>query len=43
MVNLYLVSLEIQPRRSGLLTHVASDLVGHAKNTLVLYGINGLR
>ncbi len=43
MVNLYLVSLEIQPRWSGLLTRITSDLVGYAKNTLVLYGIFGLR
>jgi hypothetical protein len=39
MVNFYLVSLEIQPRWSGLLTRVASDFVGHAKNTLVLYEV----
>jgi hypothetical protein len=39
MVNLYLVSLEIQPRWSGLLTRTASDLVGRAKNTLILYGV----
>ncbi len=42
VVNLYLISLEIQPRLSGLLTRVASDLVRRAKNTLVLYGIIGL-
>ncbi len=40
MVNLYLVSLEIQPQWSGLLTGIASDLVGCAKNTLVLYGVS---
>jgi hypothetical protein len=38
VVNLYLVSLKIQPRWSGLLTRIVSDLVGHAKNTLVVYG-----
>ncbi len=35
VVNLYLVSLEIQPWWSGLLTRTASDLVGHAK--ILLY------
>ncbi len=39
MVNLHLVSLEIHPQWSGLLTHSVSDLVRHAKNTLVLYGV----
>ncbi len=39
MVNLYLVSLEIKPQWSGLLTRTVSDLVGRAKNTLVLYGV----
>jgi hypothetical protein len=39
VVNLYLISLEIQPQWSGLLTRIASDLVRHAKNTLVLYGV----
>jgi hypothetical protein len=43
MVNLYLVSLEIQPRWSGLLTRIVSDLVRRAKNTLVLYGVFGLQ
>jgi hypothetical protein len=35
MVNLYLVSLEIKPQWSGLLTCIASDLVKHAK--ILLY------
>jgi hypothetical protein len=39
VVNLYLVSLEIQPQWSDLLTRIASDLVGRAKNTLVLYEV----
>jgi hypothetical protein len=39
VVNLYLVSLEIQPPWSSLLTHIASDLVGRSKNTLVLYEV----
>ncbi len=39
MVNLYFVSLKIKPRWSGLLTRIASDLVGRAKNSLVLYGV----
>ncbi len=39
VANLYLVSLEIQPRWSGLLTRIVSDLVKRAKNTLVLYGV----
>jgi hypothetical protein len=39
MVNLYLVSLEIQPLWSGLLPRITSDLVGCAKNTLALYGV----
>jgi hypothetical protein len=39
VVNLYLISLEIQPQWSGLLTGIASDLVRRAKNTLVLYGV----
>jgi hypothetical protein len=39
MVNLYLVSLGIQPQWSGLLTRIVSDLVRRAKNTLVLYGV----
>jgi hypothetical protein len=38
-VNLYLVSLEIQPRWSGLLTGIPSELVGCTKNTLVLYEV----
>jgi hypothetical protein len=32
MVNIYLVSLEIQPQWSGLITRIASDLIRHAKN-----------
>jgi hypothetical protein len=35
VVNLYLVSLEIQPQWSGLLTRIASDLVRRAK--ILLY------
>jgi hypothetical protein len=26
-------------QQSGLITHLASDLVGRAKNTIVLYGV----
>jgi hypothetical protein len=40
VVNLYLISLEIQSQWSGLLTGIAFDLVRHAKNTLVLYGVS---
>ncbi len=39
VINLYLVSLEIQPWWSGLLTRIAFDLVGRAKNNLVRYGV----
>ncbi len=39
MVNLHLVSLEIQTWWSGLFTCVASDLVRHTKNTLLLYRV----
>ncbi len=38
-VQNYLVSLEIQPQLSGLLTCIVSDLVRCAKNPLVLYGV----
>jgi hypothetical protein len=39
VVNLFLVSLEIQPQWSALITRITSDLVRRAENTLVLYGV----